>query len=72
MECVEGVDGSRNAVEADALKTNLSDELGILDGRIGIFGGSDAMKDGKRIGRVKSKGSSSLKSSAQVGWDTID
>jgi hypothetical protein len=60
MECIEGVDGSRDAVEADAFESNLADKLGILDGGIGIFGRRDAVQNGKRVGRVEGKCSSGL------------
>jgi hypothetical protein len=60
MECIERVDGSRDAVEADALESNLADKLGILDSGTGIFGRCDAVEDGKRVGRVECKRSSGL------------
>lgn len=47
VEGVKGIDRSWDAVEADALEADFSDELGILDGRVGIFCGRDAMKNGQ-------------------------
>lgn len=62
MERIEGVDGSGDTVEADTLEADFPDELGILDSRLRLLGGRDAVEDRERVGRVESECSSGLNS----------